>query len=353
MKALLLKGPGEAVLTELEKPSIGPQDVLIRSRAVGICGSDVELYRGIRPEGYYRYPIVPGHEWAGEVVDVGERIRNISLGDKVVVEGFLFCGTCRNCRMGLTNLCEAGYEEIGFTRTGGLAEYVAVPARQVHILSGDASLEEAALLEPTAVVAHAFLRAQPRAGDSVVVVGDGTIGLLAVQLARLFSPAILVLIGSRGERLELGRQLGATHTVNARENDPGSLLHSLIGSKGANLVFEGGNRPEGVEQALSLARRGGTVVLEGIAGSGARLSIESDIFVLKHLAVLGIFGASSAAWTYAVQVFRADLLNLAPLITHRFALDEYQSALDTLISRQAKMLKVLIVHVGDQEEREQ
>src|SRR5260370_40727249 len=99
MKALLLKGPGEAVLTELEKPSIGPQDVLIRSRAVGICGSDVELYRGIRPEGYYRYPIVPGHEWSGAGVDVGQRVRNISLGDKVGVEGFLFCGTCCNCRM--------------------------------------------------------------------------------------------------------------------------------------------------------------------------------------------------------------------------------------------------------------
>ncbi len=349
MKALLLKGPGEAVLTELEKPSIGPQDVLIRSRAVGICGSDVELYRGIRPEGYYRYPIVPGHEWAGEVVAVGERVRNIPLGDKVVVEGFLFCSTCRNCRMGLTNLCEAGYEEIGFTRPGGLAEYVAVPARQVHILPGDASLEEAALLEPTAVVAHAFLRAQPRAGDTVVIVGDGTIGLLAVQLARLFSPAIIVLVGSRSERLELGRQLGATHTINARRGDPESLIHSLIGGQGADLVFEGGNRPEGVEQALRLARRGGTVALEGIAGSGARLSIESDIFVLKHLAVLGIFGASSAAWTYAVQVFRAGLLNLAPLITHRFALDEYQTALDTLISRQAKMLKVLVVHDGDQE----
>ncbi len=353
MKALLLKGPGEAVLTELEKPSIGPEDVLIRSRAVGICGSDVELYRGSRPEGYYRYPIVPGHEWAGEVVAVGERVRTISPGNKVVAEGFLSCGTCRNCRMGLTNLCEAGYEEIGFTRTGGLAEYVAVPARLVHVLPDTASLEEAALLEPTAVVAHAFLRTQPRAGDSVVVVGDGTIGLLAVQLARLFSPAILVLIGSRGERLELGHQLGATHTLNVRESDPQLLIHLLIGSQGADLVFEGGNRPEGVEQALRLARRGGTVVLEGIAGSGARLNIESDIFVLKHLAVLGIFGAPSAAWTYAVQIFRAGLLNLAPLITHRFALDEYQIALDMLINHQAKMLKVLVVHDGDQEGREQ
>jgi len=184
-------------------------------------------------------------------------------------------------------------------------------------------------------------------------VGDGTIGLLAVQLARLFSPAILVLIGSRNERLELGRQLGATHTHNSRGSDPEPLIRSLTGGQGADLVFEGGNRPAGVEQALRLARRGGTVVLEGIAGSGAHLSLESDTFVLKHLAVLGIFGASSAAWTYAVQIFRAGLLNLAPLITHRFALDEYQTALDTLISRQTKMLKVLIVHDGDQTGEEQ
>ena len=348
MRAIVLKGPGEAVLTELEKPAIGPEDVLIGSRAVGICGSDVELYRGIRPEGYYRYPVVPGHEWAGEVVAIGERVQTIAPGDRVVAEGFFFCGTCRNCRMGLTNLCEAGYEETGFTRAGGLAEYVAVPARLVHRLPGNASLEEAALLEPTAVVAQAFLRARPQAGESVVVLGDGTIGLLAVQLARLFSPALLVLIGSRDERLALGRQLGAMHTLNARENDPEALIRTLTAGQGADLVFEGGNRPAGVEQALRLARRGGTVVLEGIAGSGAHLSIESDIFALKHLAVLGIFGASSAAWSYAVQIFRASFLNLAPLITHRFALHEYQAALNTVISRQAKMLKVLIVHEGDQ-----
>src|SRR5712692_8480563 len=246
MKALLLKGPGEAVVTELEKPSISPEDVLIRSRAVGICGSDVELYQGIRPEGYYRYPVVPGHEWAGEVVAIGERVRGITPGDKVVAEGFLFCGICRNCRVGLTNLCEAGYDEIGFTRTGGLAEYVAVPARLVHTLPRTCSLEEAALLEPTAVVVHAFLRAQPQVGSTVVVVGDGNIGLLAVQVARLFSPANIVLAGSRDERLEMARQLGATHTINARQNDPEPLIHSLTGGQGADLVFEGGTRPEGV-----------------------------------------------------------------------------------------------------------
>jgi threonine dehydrogenase-like Zn-dependent dehydrogenase len=353
MRALLLKGPGEASVVELEKPSIGPEDVLIRSRAVGICGSDVELYQGIRPTGYYRYPIVPGHEWAGEVAAIGERVRTLVPGDRVVAEGFLACGTCRNCRTGLTNLCEAGYDEIGFTRPGGFAEYVAVPARLVHSLPGNASFAQAALLEPSAVVANAFLQAQPLAGDTVVVIGDGTIGLLAVQLARLFNPAVILLLGSRSDRLKLGQQLGATHTLNVKENDPQSLVHSLTGDRGADLVFEGGNRPEGIEQALHLTRRGGTVLLEGISGAGARINIESDIFVLKQLKLFGSFGASSAAWTYAIQIFCAGLLNLAPLITHRFALSEYQAALDTLMSHQIQTLKVQITHNEYQEGREQ
>lgn len=347
MKALLITSPGHAQLSEMDQPAIGPEDVLIRSRAVGICGSDVELYRGTRPAGFYRYPIVPGHEWAGEIVAVGERVHTMSAGEKVVSEGFLFCGSCRNCRSGLTNLCEAGYDEIGFTRSGGLARYVTVPARLVHTLPGTCSLEEAALLEPTAVVAHAFLRAQPRAGDTVVVVGDGNIGMLAVQVARLFSPAIIALVGSREERLEMAHQLGATHTINGRQSNPEPLIQALTGGRGADLVFEGGTRPEGVEMAIRLARRGGTVLLEGIAGAGTHLSLESDTFVLKHLTVYGIFGASSAAWTYAVQLFRSGLLKLAPLITHRFALDDYQLALDTIVGRQAKTLKVLLIHEWD------
>lgn len=344
MRAVLINGPGEAGLAEMPVPEIGPEDVLIRSRAVGICGSDVELYRGIRPEGFYRYPIVPGHEWAGEVAAVGENVRIVKPGEKVVAEGFLFCGTCRNCRTGLTNLCERGYDEVGFTRTGGMAEYVAVPARQAHLLPHTCSLEEAALLEPTAVVAQAFLRAQPRPGDTVMVVGDGNIGLLAVQVAQLFSPAAIVLIGSRPERLAMARKLGATHTINGRLEDPGSLVHALTGGQGADLVFEGGTRPEGVAMALRLAKRGGAVLLEGIAGAHAQLSVESDMFVLNHLSVFGIFGASSAAWTYAVQLFAAGLLNLAPLITHRFALTDYQKALDTLVDRQPGTLKVLLLH---------
>ena len=344
MKAIVIESPGQVRLAEMTLPAPGPGEVLVRSHAVGICGSDVELYQGTRPEGFYRYPLVPGHEWSGEVVALGEQVRRFSVGDRVVAEGILSCGTCPNCYAGLTNLCESGYDEIGFTRPGGLAEYVVVPARQVHRLPRDASFEEAALLEPMAVVAQAFLRVAPRAAETVVVIGDGTIGLLAVQMLHLFNPAALILAGSHDDRLDIGRRLGATHTINSKRDDVERLLHDLTQGRGADLVFEGGSRAAGVELSMRLARRGGTIILEGIAGAGVHLSLESDIFVLKHLAVQGIFGASSAAWTYAVQIFSAGLLQLAPLISHRFALLDYQAALNTVIARREGALKVLLVH---------
>lgn len=344
MKAIVIEGPNRVRLAEMAPPAPGPGELLIRSRAVGICGSDVELYQGTRPQGFYRYPLVPGHEWAGEVAAAGEQAGQFQVGERVVTEGILSCGTCGNCRCGLTNLCESGYDEIGFTRPGGLAEYVVVPARQVHRLPRDAAFEEAALLEPTAVVAQAFLHAGLQAAATAVVIGDGTIGLLAVQILRLFHPAALILAGSHEERLALGRGLGATHTLQSGSQDIGQCVDDLTAGRGADLVFEGGSRASGVALAMRLARRGGMVILAGIAGAGALLSMESDTIVLKHLAVQGIFGASSAAWTYAVQLFSAGLLQLAALVTHRFALPDYQAALETVIARREGVLKVLLVH---------
>lgn len=344
MRAVVISAPGEARLEEMETPKLGPEEVLIRSHAAGICGSDVEVYQGTRPTDYIQYPVVPGHEWSGTVVEVGARVRGIHPGDKVVSEGFVYCGSCANCHNGLTNLCEEGYNEVGFTRPGGFAEYVAVPARLVHRLPRAADLAQAALLEPTAVVADIFLRAQPRPGSTVVVIGDGAIGQLAVHLARLHSPQTVVLVGSRDDRLQLGLKMGATHTVNYHREDALHLVQELTQGRGADLVFEGAGKASAVEQAFSLARRSGTVALQGIAGGDTRLPLDPDIFALKHLTVIGTFGANSAAWTYAVQLFSAGLLHLEPLVTHRYNLSEYQAALDTLVSKQSGTLKVLVSH---------
>jgi threonine dehydrogenase-like Zn-dependent dehydrogenase len=340
----MITKPGQAHVTELERPTIGPDEVLVRARAVGLCESDIEIYQGKRAKEYVRYPLIPGHEWSGEVIAVGDLVQHIGPGTKVVAESLTFCGVCRNCREGQTNLCESGYDEMGFTRPGGLAEYVAVPARQLHILPADASFEEATLLEPAAIVAHAFQRAQPRPGDTVVIVGDGTSSLLAVQMARLFSPAIIILLGFREERLQLARQFGATHTINMSREDAQEVLQALTAGRRADLVFEGTGHIQAVEEAFLAAKRGGTVLLSGLEASAASLSISNDIFILNQLSIQAVFGANSSAWSYAVQLYQQGVLQLAPLISHRFSLDEYQEALDTLIFRPSKAFKVLIVH---------
>src|SRR5690349_18199320 len=139
MKTVTITEAGQVEVIEADRPVPGSDEVLVRSHFVGLGERDVELYQGKLPEQYYRYPVVPGYEWTGEVIAVGELVRGIVPGDRVVVESLVYCGVCRNCRNGDTNLCEAGYDEIGFTRPGGLAEYATAPSRLVHVLPANVS----------------------------------------------------------------------------------------------------------------------------------------------------------------------------------------------------------------------
>jgi len=342
MRAIQINGPDQAEMIDVVIPSPGPDEVLVRSHAVSLDASDADLYRGTRPAGFSHYPIIPGHAWAGEVVAPGELVDGIAAGDRVVVESLLYCGKCRSCSRNETDLCERGYNELGFTHSGGLAEYVVVPAQAVHALPSTTPFDEATLLASSAVVAHAFLHARLLPGDSVAIVGDDTVSLLAVQIAHLFSPASIAMIGFREDRLALGRTLGATHTINASRDDSQTLVRSLSRGRGADLTFEGTAHAQAAVEAMLLARRGGTVLLTGTVGSNALLSVESDIFVRNQLNVLGIFGANAASWNYVLHLYRVGLLTLAPLISHRFPLDEYQDALDTLTSRQGQMLRLVV-----------
>jgi threonine dehydrogenase-like Zn-dependent dehydrogenase len=333
MRAVRVERPGEIAMVELERPRPGPGEVLVAVAAVGICGSDVELLDGRRPAPYVRYPVVPGHEWAGRVAEIGPGVAGVAPGDRVVAEGFRACGACDRCREGRTNLCSAEYAETGFTHPGAFAEFVAVPARLVHRLPAGANLEAAALLEPAACVAQGLLEVELRPGLRVAVVGAGTLGLLAVALLRLASPERLALVGSRTDRLELGRRLGATEIVDVNRDDVAGLAN------GFDLVFEAANRPSGGATAIALARRGGAVVLEGISGS-ADPSLAGDEITLAHLRVQGVFGASGAAWRWVVSLFGSGALDTRPLISHRFGLDQYERAFAALRDRESGALKV-------------
>jgi 2-desacetyl-2-hydroxyethyl bacteriochlorophyllide A dehydrogenase len=336
MRAVVIERPGVAKLSRVSVPEPGPEEIMVAVAAAGICGSDVEVLRGRRPEPYVRYPIVPGHEWAGTVAATGAAVAGINAGDRVVAEGFRSCGVCERCREGRSNLCMSEYSETGFTHQGAFAEYVCVPARLVHRLPDDTDLEAAALLEPAACVAEGLLSVDLWPGLRVAVVGAGTLGLLAISMLQRTSPARLALVGTRPARLELGRRLGAheTHDVNA------GPLDSLY--EGFDLVVEAANRPEAAATALMLARRGGTVILEGISGV-AQPAIRADAITLKHLNVRGVFGASGAAWNRAVMLYSEGLLPLAELVSHRFDLEDFQSAFDVLENRGSGAVKVQLL----------
>lgn len=336
-RAVVVDRPGVAELRHVATPQPGRGEVLVRVGAAGICGSDLEVLDGRRPQPYVRYPIIPGHEWAGTVDAVGPGVENVDVGTPVVAEGFRACGNCARCREGRTNLCAADYAETGFTHAGAFADFVSVPAELVHPLPPGTDFAAAAVLEPAACVAGGLLEAELRPGLSVAVVGAGTLGLLAVALLRLTSPLRLALIGTRRERLLLGTELGADEICDLRDGDPVECL-----GRGFDLVFEAANRPEGAATAVALARRGGTVVLEGISGAG-RATIDPDAIVLGHLRVQGIFGASRAAWRWVVELFSSGRLDLERLVTHRFALEEFEDAFATLRDRNAGALKVELV----------
>jgi 2-desacetyl-2-hydroxyethyl bacteriochlorophyllide A dehydrogenase len=331
MRAVVVERPGAVALQQVSRPTPAPGEVLVRVAAAGICGSDVEILAGTRPPPYVRYPIIPGHEWAGTVEAVGTGVENIDTGAAVVAEGFRACGNCARCREGLTNLCEVDYAETGFTHAGAFADFVCVPAHLVHQLPKGSDLAAAALLEPAACVAQGLLEVDLRPGLTVAVVGSGTLGLLAVALLRRVSPRRLALVGTRTPRLALGVAMGATETWNVREREhpePGFF----------DLVVEAAGTPDAARSAVQLARRGGTVVLAGISGQPG--GIDADSVVLGHLRVHGVFGASRNAWRWVTELFAAGLLDTEPLVSHSFPLEHHAAAFATLTDRGGDALKV-------------
>src|SRR5216117_911810 len=219
MRAVVVDRPGAATLRRVPRPEPRAGEVLVRVAAAGICGSDVEVLEGRRPKRYVRYPIIPGHEWAGTVEAVGPGVADVEVGAAVVAEGFRACGDCARCREGLTNADEVDYAETGFTHAGAFADFVCVPAHLVHQLPAGSDLAAAALLEPAACVAQGLLEIDLRPGLTVAVVGSGTVGLLALALLSLVSPKRLALVGTRPARLELGTAMGATETWNVRQDE--------------------------------------------------------------------------------------------------------------------------------------
>ncbi|WP_326815330.1 MULTISPECIES: alcohol dehydrogenase catalytic domain-containing protein [unclassified Streptomyces] len=316
-RSVTIERPGEHRLTSGPVPEPGPGEVRVRVAAAGICMSDREVYDGHRDPAYVRYPVVPGHEWSGVVDALGAGVDPALLGRRTVAEGFRSCGSCERCRSGETSLCTTGYDETGFTRPGAFADHVVVPARLLHPLADDADLRAAALLEPAAVVAAAVRAGAPEPGERIAVVGAGTLGLLAVQLLSVMSPGELTVIDPRDERAGRSLAFGASEARTPKEATEVRGRYDL--------VVETAGAPSTAADACLLARRGGRVVLTGMFAPGAA-GIDPVHLSLSQLTVRSVFGAPSAAWSYAVRAFTAGLLDPAALITHEFPLERFADA---------------------------
>lgn len=332
-RAVVIDGPERLRTTPAEprKPEAG--EALVRVAWSGICGSDLEVYRGSRPAELVRYPVVPGHEWSGAVQAVGPGVDPGWVDKPVVGQGFRNCGSCPACRRGADNLCTAAYDETGFTRPGAWADHLLLPARLLHELPAHADLRAAAALEPTACAAAACLRLATAPGERIAVVGAGSIGLLATQLLAAAGPRELVVINPDRGRSPLAERCGADRLLGT---DEAERWHGAF-----DAVLEAAGAVGTARQAVHLARRGGRVALTGLAAADSDPPSPADL-VTGELAVHSVFGAPAAAWTHAVRAFAAGVVDPGLIITAEFGIDEAGHALHTLGQRRSDTVKIVL-----------
>jgi len=340
VKAVVIGAPNDAALRDVPDPRPGDGQILVKVGAAGICMSDVETLKGTRPAAYVKYPVIPGHEWCGAGERVGPGAAGVAVGDRVAVEGHNFCRQCAWCRRGETNLC-VSYNELGFTLPGGFAQYVAVRADLAHAFAATLPFESAAMAEPLACVVHGAQRTTIGPASTVAVVGPGTLGLLAVGWAAVSRPAKIAVIGVDRVNDALARRMGATDFLTVGD-DPAARVREMTGGAGADVVFEAAGSDRALPLALDLARRGGTVVLYGIAGGRRRTELEADLFCLKDLHVHGVFAYTTRSFEQAMRLIESGRLDVAPLVTHTFALGEFQKAFDLLRERREPVVKVIL-----------
>ncbi|MCL2741443.1 MAG: alcohol dehydrogenase catalytic domain-containing protein, partial [Oscillospiraceae bacterium] len=287
MKAFVAYGQGRCGLTDMPKPSPMEGEVLVKVGAASICHSDLDIIDGRRTHSV-RLPVVLGHEFAGVVDSVGPGVVGLEAGARVACECIVWCGACRACRNGETSCCES-FDELGTMRDGGFAEYAAVPARlahRVHSLGDD----EASNMEPAGNGFHAALKASIREGDAVAVIGPGPIGLYAMQFAAAYRPGALIMVGTRADRLEAAKELGATHTVLAGDDAYGRVM-GITGGKGVDRVIQCATTGEAVTLALRVMGPNSILAMEGYGGGGT-VGMDMDEFIRKPMQVRGVSGVS-------------------------------------------------------------
>jgi len=331
-------------------PASGADLVTVSIKATTICATDVKILHGTVP--FVKFPHIPGHEFGGEIVEVGANVKGLRKGDLVGVEAHVGCGHCLRCLEGLYNLCEnygnreSGHAHIGFTVAGGLAEYCVVPAKAAHLMPEGLAASHAMFTDTLGIVLWAFERAGGvRGGETVAVVGPGALGLLAVQVARALGAGRVIVIGipEDGRRLELAKKMGADDVVITEAgNSPARSVRELTNGKGVDLVIEFAGTSDAGRQSLEMARRGGRVVLGGATSPGRELNVDLSVIVRGHLNVFGSVANPQSISRRANVMMQKGLVDVTPLITHELPLNKFSFAWKMFTERDGDPIRILM-----------
>jgi len=333
MKAALLYGPRDIRVEDVSEPRINKGEVLIKPHRVGICGSDLNRYRrGIK----ISYSLVMGHECCGDIVQPGEGVTELKIGQRIAILPNFWCGNCVHCRMGRENLCPSKVS-LGVTVDGCFAEYVKIPARYAWPILGNVSDEEGASIEPVAVAVRAVQKMGNLLGRWVMILGAGSIGLFVLQAAKGAGAKVL-LADIIQERLTLGKTLGADGMINVSRDALEQSIASHTEGQGIDVVVETAGGAKTFEQAIETVNTGGKIILLGLPHDAT--SISSDLIVRKEIEIVGSIIYSHEDFSQAKQLIGEGRVSVAPLITHSFSLNDIQEAFDT--SDKGRGIKIMI-----------
>jgi 2-desacetyl-2-hydroxyethyl bacteriochlorophyllide A dehydrogenase len=329
MKAVVLSQPGSFGIERVPDPAPAPDGIVVAPDACGICGTDLHIIDGeFTPT---RYPIVPGHEFAGEVVAVGRDVTGVRIGDVVAVEPSLFCGHCHFCRSGRGNLCE-NFDALGVVaQNGGCAELVAAPAARAYVLPEGVPRAAGAIVEPVACAVHAFDLLAPRLGDDVLIYGAGTMGLILCQIAAHHGAGSVSVVDRDPKRLPRAAALGADRTATTAD--------ALDRPQGWEVVIDATGAVAAIEDALARVRRGGTLLLFGVAAQHDTAAFSPFRVYNEEIRIIGSM-AILHSFERALALVAAGVIDAEALITHRIALDDYAAAIGAF--RRGDGLKIQI-----------
>ncbi|KQB91635.1 putative zinc-type alcohol dehydrogenase-like protein YjmD [Geobacillus sp. PA-3] len=337
MKAVQVIEAHKLIVKEMEKPSIkNPDDVLVKVKCVGICGSDMHIYHGTNP--LATLPRVIGHEVAGEVVAVGEAVSTVNVGDHVVIEPIRYCGTCYACRKGRPNVCKH-LSVFGVHEDGGMREWVVLPEKQVHAVDPSLPWDEAVMAEPYTIGAQAVWRGQVNKGDKVLIQGAGPIGICVLKMAKL-SGAEVMISDLNDERLTFAKSNGADYVVNAAKENVVEAVSFWTKGEGANIVIDAACLPKTFELALQVVSPAGTVV---VLGFDERPSAIPTLPITKNEVTIVGSRLQTYQFSKVIRLLNERKLTHNGLVTHQFPFEKVQEAFSFVESYPDQVLKALII----------